>query len=225
MNTAEKKRFAPYGPPGTVIRIVRNFRDRDVPETLGPEALAQLGVTEGLVGRILQSLEFLGLVAEDSSTTPEFRAISTKSDEEYKELLSSLIRNAYGGIFRIVNLATVSERDLYNAFRPYSPAGQRSRMVTLFRGLCREAGILVGDAMEISVSIPKPTSQRRVREPSVAQAATREPVRGEMVTADRNTTLTATFQTLIGILDPNKMSEEEQAAVWALIRYLKKQEV
>lgn len=213
-----EKRFAPYGPPGTILKIIRNFRDRDVPEQITPEILAQLGVGEGLLNRVMQSLEFLGLINEDGTTTPEFQAIPTKSDPEYNQLLAGLVRNAYKGIFSLVNVAEASDQDLFNAFRPFSPAGQRPRMVTLFRGLCREAGILVGGETASAPKVvrekrsgPRPPKQKLL-EQSPPPITMRN---GRMPEVDD-------FETLIEILDPENMSEEEQSAVWTLIRYLKK---
>src|SRR3972149_401622 len=219
-----EKRFAPYGPPGTIIRIIRNFRDRDVPEEIGPEVLSQLGVSEGLMNRVLQSLEFLGLIMEDGTTTNEFRSFPTKTDEEYRELLGSLVRGAYGGVFRVMNVEQVSDQELFNAFRPYSPAGQRSRMLTLFRGLCREAGIPVAGGGEAP---PATTPVRRKRDSAPPRASERQEGESRRITPSPNglqQRAEAPFQTLIGILNPERMSEEEQDAVWTLIRYLKKQE-
>lgn len=217
-----EKRFAPYGPPGTILKIIRNFRDRDVPEQLTPEILAQLGVGEGLLNRVLQSFEFLGLVNEDGTTTPEFQAIPTKSDDEYRELLASLIRNAYKAIFGVVNVAQVSDQDLFNAFRPFSPAGQRPRMVTLFRGLCREAGIPVAGGTTAPASADKSAREKRPSVPRPTRGKIEQPTAPAPPVTNGRMPEVDDFETLIEILDPKNMTDEEQSAVWTLIRYLKK---
>lgn len=151
-----ERQFAPYAPASTVLTVVRHFRNRDVPERLTPTNLVQIGVSENLVGRVLRALQFLGLVDAGFGTTREFRAIPSATDEQYQEILGGLIRNAYADIFRLVDVANAPTEVLNNAFRPYSPAGQRERMVILFNELCREAGMRVsGTEEEPKITAPR----------------------------------------------------------------------
>lgn len=135
-------RQAPYCPPATLLMVLRTFRKRDVPAQIDKPMLVQLGVPEGgLVNRTWNALQYLGLIDADGETTPTFRALRYATDDQYPDALRKVIEKAYEGIFAIIDPATASEQQLNNAFHPYSPLGQRSRMVTLFLGLCQEAGV------------------------------------------------------------------------------------
>ncbi|MCH7838316.1 MAG: hypothetical protein IIC26_07390 [Chloroflexi bacterium] len=47
-------------------------------------------------------------------------------------------------MFGIVDPAQNSDIDIADAFRGFEPQRQREKMITLFMGLCREAGIVTG---------------------------------------------------------------------------------
>ena len=62
---------------------------------------------------------------------------------EYKARLSEWLNAAYADVCEIVDPATDDETKIRDAFRPFQPAGQQTRMVTLFSGLYAAAGIAV----------------------------------------------------------------------------------
>jgi Family of unknown function (DUF5343) len=134
-------RWMPYAPPATVLQVLHHYRQREVPEKLLPGNLIQLGVPESLVPRTLSALQFLKLIEEDGLTTERFKALRFANDDDYKHVFGDILQAAYKEIFDFVNPAEASESAIRNAFHPFSPGGQRSRMITLFLGLCQEAGI------------------------------------------------------------------------------------
>jgi Family of unknown function (DUF5343) len=161
MTTDYDTLFAPYAPPGTVIHVLRFFRTREVPERLSDKTLGQIGVKDSVRLMIRRSLEFLGLLAKDGTTTERFRGLRFASDDDYPHVLRDVLTAAYAGIFEVADPATATRLQLGNAFRPYSPASQHDRMITLFLGLCREAGVNVPEP-------PKqiaPTAKQGVRRP------------------------------------------------------------
>lgn len=138
----KEEKQAPYAPPGTVLMIIRYYRRQDVPATLTKEKLTQLGVTEGLLNRTWQALVYLGLIDKDGKTTEDLKAIRYATDDEYPKVLGGVLRKAYADIFSVIGpTETANDVRLLNAFTPYSPGGQRPRMVVLFTGLCQEAQI------------------------------------------------------------------------------------
>lgn len=86
------------------------------------------------------ALVFLGLILEDGTTTEAFQNIRYAGPTEYATVLRSIMSNAYADIFQVLDPESADELLLEAAFRPYSPGGQRARMITLFLGLAREAG-------------------------------------------------------------------------------------
>jgi hypothetical protein len=118
----------------------------------------QIGVTDGLVNRVMATLKFLGLVRDDQTTTEQFRAVRYASDDDYQKVLTGILEAAYKGVLDHIDLATAGDRELNNAFIPYSPGGQRSRMITLFQALAREAGWPL--AVEPKASSPRPNTAK-----------------------------------------------------------------
>jgi hypothetical protein len=146
---------APYAPVNNVLGVVARFRERGLPETLTPHELTRIGIPEGNTSRTLQALRFLGLIDEEGHHTPAFSRLRIASTAEYPSTLAELLREAYSDIFRILDPAEANEIDLNDAFRGYHPQAQRSRMVVLFLGLCREAGLLRGSPPERVARAPR----------------------------------------------------------------------
>ncbi len=141
MAPSSERPIAPYAPLGNLLTVIRRLRERGVPIPVTKEALTVLGIPEGNAPRTLQSLKLLGLVAEDGDLTPAAERLRRASTEEYPETLAEVIREAYAPVFAVVDPATDTEVRISDAFRQFDPATQRGRMVTLFLGLCTEAGI------------------------------------------------------------------------------------
>jgi hypothetical protein len=140
------KKSAPYAPPSNVIAIIRRFRERNLPEEIDVDLLLDVGISKGNVHRTLAALQFLGLIAEDGMPLSAFHSVQIATDEEYVNILQGLVQTAYNDVFQIVDPGKDSQAVIDNHFRRYQPTSQRSRMVTLFLALCREAGIPTLDA-------------------------------------------------------------------------------
>jgi hypothetical protein len=160
-----KEMFAPYAPPSAVLAVIQFYRKRDVPASVNLTNLQQIGVTEALAPRVLAALKFLNLLNEDGTTTEQFRAIRYASDDDYTQVLTGILEAAYKGVLDHLDITTAGEKELNNAFIPYSPGGQRQRMITLFQALAKEAG------WPLAVE-PKPSSPRgqSTRQPSRPKA-------------------------------------------------------
>lgn len=177
--------FAPYAPIANVLEVIRRRRDRGLPDQLTTEVLEQVGIASGNVSRTLQALRFLGLMAEDGRKTDLMERIGKASTAEYPGILADLVRNAYQPVFTIVDPSKDDEAKVQDAFRHYRPEAQRGRMVTLFLGLCQEAGIIQ--------RAPRQQRQRRTREH--AQRRSRVQVTPPDGTASTATTPAATEST------------------------------
>lgn len=143
MNTNVEK-LAPYAPFGCVIAVIRRFRERGLPETLTMQEITRVGVSEGNASRTLQALKFLKLVDEEGHRTQTFDRLGRVPTSEYAEVFGEIIKEAYRDVFTIVDPAEATDIEINDAFRYYQPQAQRGRMVTLFRGLCQEVGLIAG---------------------------------------------------------------------------------
>jgi len=141
-----KEQFRPYAAPSNVIAVIDRARTRNLPETVNNEFLRIAGVPEAVFGRVMQALRFLNLVHEDGRPTETLEALAGSKESEYRELLEKAIRDAYRAEFSMIDPGQDPLPAILDAFQPYQPRSQTSRMVMLFLQLCREAGIPVADA-------------------------------------------------------------------------------
>ena len=135
---------APYAPIANVLSLIRRIRERGLPSPLTLRELERVGIPTGNASRTLAALRFLGLVDEDGNHLQPFDVVARASTEEYPDVLAAIIRAAYSQVFTIVDPARDPETQIHDAFRHFLPRAQRGRMVTLFLGLCREAGLIEG---------------------------------------------------------------------------------
>ena len=134
--------IAPYAPPATVLAAIKAYRDRGLTSPITADVLARASIPETLTGRTLRSLTSLDLIDEQGKPTPEFDVLKKVPTGDYKAKLEALVRSVYAEVFQFTDPATDSIEKVTDAFRSYVPDGQRSRMVTLFLGLCEAAGIV-----------------------------------------------------------------------------------
>jgi Family of unknown function (DUF5343) len=156
---------APYAPPATVLAAIKAFRDRGLTTPITPEVLVRASIPETLAGRTLRSLEALDLIDSEGKPTPEFDVLKKVPTGEYKAKLEALVRSVYADVFKFADPATDTVEKVTDAFRSYVPDGQRSRMVTLFLGLCEAAGIVP----EGSTAKRMATAAGRVAQPKRAK--------------------------------------------------------
>lgn len=141
MPAVDPNQFAPYAPAENVLRVITRYRDRGLPEPINTQTLESIGIPSGNTSRTLQSLRFLKLIADDGSRTADFERLKRASSDEYTDVLGEIVRSAYSRVFDIVDPARDDIQMVHDAFRHYDPSAQRTRMVSLFLGLCREANL------------------------------------------------------------------------------------
>ena len=75
----------------------------------------------------------------------------------------SILQNSYADVFVIVDPATDLRDKIDDAFRQFEPAAQRERMVILFVGLCKEAGVNIASSEPGTQRDRKPVAERQTR--------------------------------------------------------------
>lgn len=149
-------KYMPYAFVGNVLDVIKRLREVGIPDPLTVAEVTRVGVSEGNASRTVAALQFLGMIDKDGRHTESLKALERAKTEEYPEILAEALRSAYAAIFKVVNPATATEVAIDDAFRGFNPSKQRKRMVSLFIGLCQEAGIREG----------QPATRETVREPS-----------------------------------------------------------
>jgi hypothetical protein len=153
----DEEASVPYAPYANILTILRHARDKGLKEPVTSKSVTPLGIPEGNATRATQTLRFLKLLDEEGYLTERFKLLSKAPSEEYPGLLEQVLRDAYPIVFNALEPATATDQQYTNAFRLYEPGAQRHRMITLFKGLCREAGLIAGGSPEVT-SRPRPTS-------------------------------------------------------------------
>lgn len=115
------------------------------------------------------------LDGEDRITEICEQLAHSSSEDEFRKLLRGCIEGSYHAAFYQLRLAfphatlqKLTLQELKEVFRDsdYEPANMRSKMVTLFKGLCREAGInIVSDDNETPQEPNEPITETRQRMP------------------------------------------------------------
>jgi len=162
---------APYGPSQNILAVIGRLRDHGVPDPLTTSNLGQLSIPEGNIGRTLAGLSFLGLIGSDGRHTDTMRRLAEVPTDEYERALAEIIRGAYAGIFSILKPEMASDTQILDAFRGYQPAKQRLRMVMLFKGLCREAGLMPAERATGRATAVRSSNQRSGSQPVRRRAA------------------------------------------------------
>ena len=196
---------APYAPPATVLDVVDRFRNFTMATPFDVDVIITAGVPESLAPRTLQSLRLLELVDDGGHPTPAFVRLRESASGDFEGLLGDHLRDVYQDIFAFVDPGTDPLERIEDAFRGFYPTGQRSRMVTLFLGMCERAGIVTDDSPSrvttrnpVSTqkrsgltARPRPTASAMPRgtddevPPAVLGLVSQLPVAGSVLSADR----------------------------------------
>ena len=132
---------APYATTASVVDIINKYRDRGMQTPFTKDVLGRAGVSDSLIPRTLQSLEILDLIREDGMPTETFEAMRLSPTNELQQRMQDWLKAAYADVFLYVDPSVDDEVAIRDAFRTYIPTGQQDRMVSLFIGLCEEAGL------------------------------------------------------------------------------------
>lgn len=157
--TADKP--TPYSPAATILDVMARSRERGLPTPVNVETLGRIGVPDSLSSRVLYTLVALDLIDENGAPTKTLEALRLAPEAEYKKRQEDWLRSAYADIFAIVDPSKDDETRVRDAFRGYNPVGQQARMVSLFLGLCANAGM-----------IPEKAAPARQRAPVASNRAT-----------------------------------------------------
>jgi hypothetical protein len=145
--TPEETGKRPYAAPSNVLAVLDRCRSVNLPTAIDDDFLRVVGITPVVFNRVKAALRFLGLIGKDGRPTDKLKALAAAPPGgEYEQLLAGVVREAYREDFERVNPATDSNAQIMAHFHRYEPRSQTQRMVMLFLGLSRAAGIEVQDA-------------------------------------------------------------------------------
>lgn len=131
---------APYAPSTSIMEFLTRNRAGTLPAPVTLQTLERLGIPESLRPRVIQALKLLDFIDNDGNLSPEMEQLRKAPTPEYLPKLADMLRATYADVFAVIDPSGASYEQVTDAFRGFKPAGQMSRMVTLFLGLLEHTG-------------------------------------------------------------------------------------
>jgi hypothetical protein len=148
---------APYTSAISLITALDAFRDRGLGTPITADVLIRAGVQESIAPRTVHSMKLLDLLTEDGKPTEQFEDLRTaRGDDEYHARLQAWLRGVYADVLKYTDPSSDTQARVAEAFRTYTPAGQRRPMALLLIGLWRYAGLPVPESDEQDPAASRP---------------------------------------------------------------------
>ncbi len=218
---ARSARTPPYTSYRTFRTFIEDLREHGVPSRVDRSVLARFS---GVVGaQLTHALRFLDLIEEGGRPTERLRELVKAQDAgRWPEALGERLRATYAPIFAI-DLESATPSHFNEAFRKAFPAADAvvQKCVTFFLYAAIDAGVTISGRV-MKGRKPRSLTPRRKRPPAPSSLL-RDPEGAPPLAetdgvriADRKPS-----EILLMHLEPNDMDEEQQAAVWTLLKYFK----
>lgn len=223
----EKTHSPPYVGYGSFQSFIVGLKGSPLPDRIDRSVFGNM--SGGLAYGLLSALKFLNLINVNGAPTTLLIKLAEAEGEEAKEALRQTLKGAYPGLFDgtvKLDRATSSQLDdhLRKAFGITGSTVDKAASFVLAAAAAADVAISnqlkarkpIGSAnggqrkLRLKKTAVAKDDQRDAEETHVkeqAQVAYQDPV-----------------QVLVNIIDMSAMDDEEQQAVWTLIRFLKRQE-
>ncbi len=134
---------APYAPGSGVMAFIQHVRERGIPDPVEQDYIGRIpAIGESYARRVLRALEQLDLVDPDTQrATPTLVKIKEERSDQLQATLAEWFQEAYKPVLNFIS-PTDDLDTIEDAFRTYTPEGQRQKMVRLFLHLARAAGFI-----------------------------------------------------------------------------------
>jgi hypothetical protein len=213
----------PYTSYRTFKTFIEDFHDHGVPSRIDRSVLTRFS---GIVGtQLMHALRFLGLVEDDGRPTERLkRLVKAHATSQWPETLLETLGDEYAPMFAI-DLATATPSHFNEAFRRAFPAADAvvQKCVTFFLYAANDAGVKISGRVLKGRKPRSLTPRRKLAKPAFAHSPMREfeaapsPPSAPLPPVDGR----KPSEMLLTHLDPNEMDDEQQAAIWTLLKYFK----
>jgi Family of unknown function (DUF5343) len=213
----------PYTSYRTFKTFIEDLHEHGVPSRIDRSVLTRFS---GVVGtQLMHALRFLGLIEDDGRPTQRLKVlVNAHGAAHWSASLLELLRQEYAPVFAI-DLETATPSHFNGAFRKSFPAADAvvQKCVTFFLYAANDAGIKISGRV-LKGRKPRPlTPRKKASKPPVADrpmdAFEAAPPRLQPLLPPGDGKKPS--EILLMHLDPNEMGDEQQAAVWTLLKYFK----
>ena len=219
---AKSVRTPPYTSYRTFRTFIEDLREHGVPSRIDRSVLTRFS---GVVGtQLTHALRFLGLIEDQGQPTQRLRElVNAQESGRWPETLLDLLRQEYAPMFAI-DLETATPSHFNEAFRRAFPAADAvvQKCVTFFLYAANDAGVKISGRV-LKGRKPRSLSPRRKHAAALAPAPAKEVEAGTSGPRPDAFRIEGKkpSEILLLHLDPNEMDDEQQAAVWTLLKYFK----
>ena len=210
----------PYTSYRTFKTFIHDLREHGLPSRIDRSVLTRFS---GVVGtQLMHALRFLGLIEDHGRPTQRLKELANAyGAAHWPEKLSELLRQEYAPMFAI-DLETATPSHFNEAFRKAFPAADAvvQKCLTFFLYAADDAGVKIS-ARVLKGRKPRSLTPRNRGAPA--------PGRTQHIEIGFSPPEASAFRSegekpsemLLRRLDPKEMDEEQQAAVWTLMKYFK----
>jgi hypothetical protein len=213
----------PYTSYRTFKAFIEDLHEHGVPSRIDRSVLTRFS---GVVGtQLTHALRFLGLIDDDGRPAERLKAlVKVHGTGSWSEKLLELLGHEYAPMFAI-DLETATPSHFNEAFRRAFPAADAvvQKCVTFFLYAANDAGVKISGRVLKGRKPRSLTQHRKPAKPASARSPIKEfeagPPQPQPVTSRAEGKTPS--EMLLTHLDPNEMDDEQQAAVWTLLKYFK----
>jgi hypothetical protein len=220
-------------PPFLSFTTLANFLDQFVDSTVPShidKSIFPSSMSGGNQVYLQSALKYLGLVSDSNVPQPEFHALVAANEEDRARIWNEILHREYAFLLKDIEIDRATTRIVVDRFKEVGMGGDTIRKaMTFFLHAAKAAKMTVSPHVKaprpVQPAHPKTPKEKKVDTKTgdgagAERGAKNDPRKTEEKTGNPTD---PPYQVLIKILN-NDMTEEEQDAVWTLIRYLKKQE-
>jgi hypothetical protein len=188
----------------TLTNFLESFQRKDIPSHIDKNVLPA-SMSGGNQAYLINALKFLELISENNSPQEKFYRLVRTEQSIRISTLREILRSSYGFLLNEIDISTASTQSVADKFKEQGVMDGNNirKAIVFFLSAAQDAG------MEVSPQINPSEVAKLVK---ALNKENKEPT--------HKTVKELTHQ-LIDLLDED-MGENEENAVWTLIRYLKK---
>jgi Family of unknown function (DUF5343) len=217
---AKSVKTPPYTSFRTFKTFIQDLREQGVPSRIDRSVLTRFS---GVVGsQLMHALRFLGLIEDQGRPTQRLKElVNADGAGHWPEKLLELLRQEYAPMFAI-DLETATPSHFNEAFRKAFPAADAvvQKCVTFFLYAANDAGVKISARV---LKGRKPRSLTPRKKHASTPASTKEIEAGTSQPQPVTSRIEGKkpSEILLMHLDPSEMDDEQQAAVWTMLKYFK----
>lgn len=227
LNGSPERTRSRGAPPYTSYRTFKTFiedlHEHGVPSRIDRSVLTRFS---GVVGtQLVHALRFLGLIEDDGRPTQHLKdVVKAHGAGHWPETLLKLLREEYAPMFAI-DLETATPSHFNEAFRKAFPAADAvvQKCVTFFLYAASDAGVKISGRVLKGRKPRSLTPRKKPARPAFSHPPIQEleAAPSPLQSAPASPEGKKPSEILLSHLDPNEMDEEQQAAVWTMLKYFK----